>query len=75
MSNVNSYPVQEFIELVKLADLTKKQEIRLDIKTAKTLAFTLGELTAQLAQDLNSTPKAMIQQDIIEVRVDGGGIR
>ena len=50
-NDINTYPVQQFIELVKLADISQKKEIKLDIKTARILALTLGEVMSQLNQD------------------------
>jgi len=76
-NDLNTYPIQQFIELVKHADLTQKKSISLDIKTAKTLAFTLGEVCAKLNQDYESL-FGKIKNDnnsIVEVRLDGGGFK
>jgi hypothetical protein len=54
MSNepLNTLPMQQFIQQVKSADAAGHREIKLDISTAKRLAFTLGEVNARLAGDL-----------------------
>ena len=48
---INTIPLQQFIQQVKIADMSQQKEIKLDIKTAKQLAFTLGEVTSKLTQD------------------------
>ena len=40
---INTFPVQQFIQTVKGADASRAKEVRLDIDSAKRLAFTLGE--------------------------------
>lgn len=75
MSNnpINTSPLQQFIQQVKMADLSQQKEIKLDIKTAKTLAFTLGEVTAKLTQDYDNLVHILKNtNDVIEVQLDGG---
>jgi len=75
MSNnpINTIPLQQFIQQVKMADMSQQKEIKLDIKTAKTLAFTLGEVTAKLTQDYDNLVHILKNtNDIIEVELDGG---
>lgn len=76
-NNINTYPIQEFIEAVKVAELTQKKEIKLDIKTAKILALTLGEVTSKLNQDYERLISKLSSQDnsILEIRVDGGDFK
>ncbi len=70
---INTIPLQQFIQQVKMADLSQQKEIKLDIKTAKTLAFTLGEVTAKLTQDYDNLVHILKNtNDIIEVELDGG---
>lgn len=73
---INSAPLQQFIQQVKAADLAQQKEIKLDIKTAKSLAFCLGEITAKLLEDQDIV-LAKLQQTQgtgdITVRMDGGG--
>ncbi len=75
MSNnpINTIPLQQFIQQVKMADMSQQKEIKLHIKTAKTLAFTLGEVTAKLTQDYDNLVHILKNtNDIIEVELDGG---
>jgi hypothetical protein len=77
MSNpINTFPIQQFIQQVKSAELSQQKEIKLDIKTAKTLAFCLGEVSAKLLEDYDSILKELQQAQgsgEITVKMDGGG--
>ena len=53
-SPINTAPIQQFIQQVKAADLTQQREIKLDIKTAKALAYCLGEVNAKLLEDFDT---------------------
>ena len=67
-------PVQQFINAVKGADAKRAREIKLDIDTAKRLAFTLGEVMTKMNGDLEELLlKQKDQQDVIQVSMDGGG--
>jgi|TARA_B110000977_G_C11002577_1_gene464437 hypothetical protein len=52
--SLNTLPVQQFISVVKSADASKQREVKLDIETAKRLAFTLGEVMTRLNGDLEA---------------------
>jgi len=72
---MNTAPIQQYLQQVKAADASQQKDIRLDIQSAKRLAFTLGEVMARLNGDLE---KLLISQssganETIEVRLDGGG--
>jgi len=73
---INTVPLQQFIQQVKAADLSQQKEVKLDIKTAKALAYTLGEITAKLFEDqdilLSKLQQAQGTGDIT-IRMDGGG--
>jgi hypothetical protein len=77
MSNpINTVPIQQFIQQVKAAELNQQKEIKLDIKTAKLLAFSLGEISAKLLEDYDSMFSKLQQSQgsgDITVRMDGGG--
>lgn len=50
--SLNTLPIQQFISVVKSGDASKQREIKLDIETAKRLAFTLGEVMTRLNGNL-----------------------
>lgn len=76
MSNpINTIPIQQFIQQVKAADLSQQREIKLDIKTAKALAYSLAELTAKSLQDYDLLLKKLESNTgaSVSVSMDGGG--
>jgi hypothetical protein len=72
---INTIPIQQFIQQVKSADLSQQREIKLDIKTAKSLAYCLGELSAKLLEDHDSILKRLEASTgaSLTVSMDGGG--
>jgi hypothetical protein len=72
---LNTAPIQQFIAQVKSADMSNAKDLRLDMVTAKRLAFTLGEVMARLNGNLEEIiiRKSEGTDEVIEVRMDGGG--
>jgi hypothetical protein len=72
---INTIPIQQFIQQVKAADLTQQREIKLDIKTAKALAYCLGEVSAKLLEDYDTVFRRLEASTggAITVQMDGGG--
>jgi hypothetical protein len=72
---INTIPIQQFIQQVKAADLSQQREIKLDIKTAKVLALTLGEISAKLLEDYDIILRKLEQNagGTVSVQMDGGG--
>jgi hypothetical protein len=76
MNPINTLPIQQFIQQVKAADLTQQKEIKLDIKTAKILAYCLGEVSAKLLEDYDrilAELKTAQGDGAVSVQMDGGG--
>jgi selenophosphate synthase len=71
---LNTLPVQQFLQVVKNADLKNQKEIRLDIATAKNLAFTLGIIMSRLEGDLEKllSNNKSSEPDVITVKLDSG---
>ena len=74
-SPINTTPIQQFIQQVKAADITQQREIKLDIKTAKALAYCLGEVSAKLLEDYDTVFRRLEASSCgaVTVRMDGGG--
>lgn len=71
---LNTAPLQQFLSQVKGADASNQREIKIDIQSAKRLAFTLGEVLARLNGNLE---ELLIKQssntdEVIKVTMDGG---
>ena len=65
---------QQFLNAVKAADNSRANEVKLDIKTAKNLAFTLGAVMSRLHGDLEKLVADSKNNDdeVIQVKMDGG---
>ena len=72
---LNTAPIQQFIAQVKSADMGNSRDVKLDISSAKRLAFTLGEVMSRLNGNLEEIiiRKSEGTDEVIEVRMDGGG--
>lgn len=74
---INTMPVQQLIQMVKVAEQSRAKEVRLDINQAKILAFTLGEIMARLHGDMEEVIDKKIeklnQDQVIEINMDSGG--
>jgi len=76
MSNpINTLPIQQFIQQVKSAELAQQKEVKIDIKSAKMLAYSLGEITAKLLEDQDEllSKLALAQGSEVTIKMDGGG--
>lgn len=74
---MNTYPVQQFLENIRIAEMTNQKEIKLDIKTARILAYNIGEVLAKVNQDYNELLNKLQpnKDEVIELRMDGGGFK
>ena len=71
---INTIPLQQFLQQVKNAEGSRAREIKLDINTAKNLAFTIGIVMSRLHGDLEKLVKEnnSSNNETIEVKLDGG---
>lgn len=74
---LSTIPILQFINTVKSADAGKQREIRMDIESAKTLAFTLGMVMARLEGDMEQQISKIMSEkststEILSVKLDGG---
>ena len=77
MSNLeplNTIPLQQFFNAVKAAEQSRAREVKLDITTAKTLAFTLGAVMSRLHGDLELlvAQSKTSNDEVIQINLDGG---
>ena len=71
---LNTIPLQQFLNAVKAAEQSRAREVKLDIATAKTLAFTLGAVMSRLHGDLELLVAQSKTNDdeVIQINLDGG---
>jgi hypothetical protein len=56
--------------------MNQQKEIKLDIRTAKILAMTIGEVSSKLTQDYENllhVLKNSSENAVVEIELDGGG--
>ena len=70
---LNTIPLQQFLNAVKAAENSRAREIKLDIATAKNLAFTLGIVMSRLHGDLEKfVHQSKTTEEVISLDLDGG---
>lgn len=71
---LNTIPLQQFIQQVKSADAGNQKDIRIDIATAKSLAYTLGIVMSRLEGDLEKLvlSNKSSSEEIITIKMDAG---
>lgn len=69
---INTIPLQQFIQKVKSADSSNAREVKLDIATAKNLAFTLGIVMSRLNGDLEKFVKENAGGSIEDIVIELG---
>ncbi len=74
MSNapINTVPIQQLIQQIKVADLSNQKEVRIDITTAKNVAYTLGIVMSRLAGNYEDLLSKKDKDEVIQVQMDGG---
>ncbi len=74
---INTQPIQQFIQQVKAADLTQQKEVKLDLKTAKALAYCISDLNARLLENYDVILQRVLQNtgESVSIQMDGGGFK
>ena len=71
---LNTFPIQQFLQKVKVADSGNAKEVKLSITEAKALAYTLGITMSRLEGDLERLIASYSKgnDEVIQVTMDGG---
>jgi hypothetical protein len=71
---LNTIPLQQFLNAVKAAENSRAREVKLDIATAKNLAFTIGAVMSRLHGDLELlvAQSKNSNDEVISITMDGG---
>lgn len=74
MSNtpINTAPIQQLIQQIKVADQSNQKEVRIDIATAKNVAYTLGIVMSRLAGNYEDLLSKKDKEEVIQIQMDGG---
>lgn len=72
MEPLNTIPIQQFIQQVKAAEASRSREVKIDIDTARSLAYTMGATMSRLHGDLEKlVSENSGDSGDIEIRIDG----
>lgn len=70
---LNTIPLQQFIDRVKIADNSNAIEVKIELKEAKNLAFTLASVMSRLHGDLEKlVDQANKTEEVVNITMDGG---
>jgi hypothetical protein len=74
MSNtpINTAPLQQLIQQIKVADQSNQKEVKIDIATAKNVAYTLGIVMSRLAGNYEDLLSKKDKEEVIQIQMDGG---
>jgi SepF-like predicted cell division protein (DUF552 family) len=75
-NQINLSPIQQYIQVVRAAELSQQKEVKLTIQQARLLNLTLTEVLDKLNRDLETVYNALKNSsntDVINVSMDGGG--
>jgi hypothetical protein len=72
-NKINTAVIQQVLQTIKGAELGNQREVRLDIATAKNLAYTLGLVMTRLAGNYEGLIQESRKDDsVVKVEMDGG---
>lgn len=72
---INTSSISAFIKRVQSAELQNEKEVRLNIKDAKILTYTLGLVMTRLTgklEELYVSKKTDNSEEVIQITMDGG---
>ena len=72
MENLNTLPIQQFIQTVKQADSSNQKELRMSIQHARNLAYCLGMVMSRLEGDIEKILVDKKTDETIEIKLDPG---
>jgi hypothetical protein len=75
MKQLNTLPIENFLEKAKIASKTGQKTLNLDIKDAVALSECLSLVMTRLVGRLDDQLSKDRPDDVIQVNMDGGGLR
>ena len=74
MSNapINTAPIQQLIQQIKVADQSNQKEVKIDIITAKNVVYALGIVMSRLAVNYEDLLTKKDKEETIQIQMDGG---
>jgi ribosomal silencing factor RsfS len=79
MKQINTLPIELYLEKARIANKSGQKTLVLDIKEAvalsDSLAVVMTRLTGQLEDLIAKSQRTQPQEEVIQVSMDGGGFR
>jgi hypothetical protein len=79
MKQINTLPIEMYLEKARIANKSGQKTLVLDIKDAvalsDSLAVVMTRLTGQLEELMVQSQRTQPQEEVIQVSMDGGGFR
>jgi ribosomal silencing factor RsfS len=79
MKQINTLPIELYLEKARIANKSGQKTLVLDIKEAvalsDSLAVVMTRLTGQLEDLIAQSQRTQPQEEVIQVSMDGGGFR
>ena len=75
-NQINLTPITQLIQSIRAAELSRSQEVKLNIQQARLLALALAEIQDKLLQDYESLYNSLKESqstEVVSVVMDGGG--
>jgi aminopeptidase-like protein len=76
MKPINTVPIEMFLEKARIAIKSGQKQMNIDIKDViainDSIAVVMTRLAGKLDEQIYNAPK---QDDVIDVRMDGGGFK
>ena len=70
---LNTIPIEQFIDKVKVAENSRQVEVKIPIAEAKNLSLTLGGVMSRLHGDLEKLiDQANKKEEVVNITMDGG---
>jgi hypothetical protein len=74
MKQINTLPIENYLEKARIASKTGQKTVVLDIKEAIALSDSLAVVMTRLVGKLEDFMQQPQQEEVIQVSMDGGGL-
>jgi hypothetical protein len=76
MKQINTLPIENYLEKARIASKSGQKQVVLDIKEAVSLSDSLAVVMTRLVGKLEENVKQpTTREDIITINMDGGGLK
>lgn len=76
MKQLNTLPIEQFLEKSRIASKSNQKNLIIDIKEAQALSDCLAVVMTRLVSDIDAQlQSAQNQASVISINVDGGGFK